>query len=345
MTKARLSRPLQAVNDLRNAAAIPSMNVLRIASAVKAGETITIGTTVFEIKSAGQVITAGRVAVDLTASPTAAAASLVLTFAANASNADTVTINGQVYTIKTALTASTTANEVLLGADLTATRNNLVAAITGGAGAGTTYGSLTVVNTAVTATPSSTNALTATAKVKGTAGNAIAVAEAGAQIAWAGGAVALAGGVDPTAAEAVPAIVAAINSTTSGMSASTPGSNEVFLWAANGGATAYACTETLAGSNNVFAAAAAFGGRARNAGLPINVSQERVVTATEVALAAVRFVFGFNPLFATAKVITTAGVAKTWDGATTISENIVTVDASGSSDYAAGDKVVLTAGR
>lgn len=64
-------------------------------------------------------------------------ASGTITFSANPANNDTVTVDGVVYTFKTALTP--TANEVLIGADLYASIDNLAAAINGNAGAGTTY--------------------------------------------------------------------------------------------------------------------------------------------------------------------------------------------------------------
>lgn len=107
----------------------------------------------------------------------AVAATKVLTFAGQPNNGETVTIGGQVYTFKTALTTNPAPvpNEVLIGADAEASRNNLVAAINKGAGEGTTYGTGTVANAYVTATATSTDKVTATAKTAGAAGNDIAV--------------------------------------------------------------------------------------------------------------------------------------------------------------------------
>ncbi len=333
-----MNRPLSAIDDLRTAAARPSMNVLRVASAVKNGETITIGTTVFEVWTGGP-LTDGRTAIDLSAAPTAAAAALVYTFAANPTAADTVTIDGVVYTYRASV--ATTANEILIGATLTDTRNNLVAAINGAAGGGSTYGSATVANPRVGATASSTNAVTAAARAKGTNGNAYAVAESGSQTSWAGGAVALTGGVDPTAAEAIPAIVLAVNSTTSGMRASTGGANDILFVSSSGSGASVAMTETLAGANNAFAASASYGGSGKDSTLPITDLIQRAALQAEVDLGAMRFPLNYTPVFAIGVVRTSAGVFKPWDGACTISGNTVVCDISGSSDFAAGDLVTV----
>lgn len=108
---------------------------------------------------------------------TADAATGTLTFVANPSNNDTVTIGSKTYTFKTSLTASTTANEVLIGADASASLDNLIAAITGGAGSGTAYGSDTVASTQVTAAAGAGDTMTVTALTAGAAGNSIATTE------------------------------------------------------------------------------------------------------------------------------------------------------------------------
>lgn len=62
---------------------------------------------------------------------------VVGTFSGQPSNTETVTIAGVTFTFVSSL--GSTAGNVLIGADQDETLNNLVAAITGGAGAGTTY--------------------------------------------------------------------------------------------------------------------------------------------------------------------------------------------------------------
>ncbi|MEO8602978.1 MAG: hypothetical protein ABI629_10405 [bacterium] len=115
--------------------------------------------------------------------------------------------------------------------------------------------------------------------------------------------------------------------------------SEVLLTADAIGPVVTACTETLAGSNNVWAAAAMFGGRAlgqRRVSL-----QQRVPTATEVALGNLHFVFDFAPVTVSVRVVPTAtpGAAKAWDGAITITGNRAVVDNAGSTDWAATDTV------
>ena len=72
-----------------------------------------------------------------------------LTLTANLANNDTVTLGGKTYTAKTPQVTS--ANDVLIGATAADTIRNLVNAINGGAGEGTTYGNGTSPNTDATA--------------------------------------------------------------------------------------------------------------------------------------------------------------------------------------------------
>lgn len=85
-----------------------------------------------------------------------------LTFAGNAANDETVTIGTHVYTWKDTLTGA--ANEILVGADAAASIVNLVAAINGAAGAGTTYGTGTVANVFVSAVDGAGDTIDVTAR-------------------------------------------------------------------------------------------------------------------------------------------------------------------------------------
>ena len=91
--------------------------------------------------------------------------------------AQTMTIGTTVYTFRASV--STTANEILIGADAAATCTNIIAAITAGSGSGTLYGSATVAHTQVTASQGAGTTVTITAlpTVNMTVGNAIATTE------------------------------------------------------------------------------------------------------------------------------------------------------------------------
>jgi len=110
-----------------------------------------------------------------------------------------VTIGAVVYTLKTSLTSGgTVPYEVLLGANTGATADNLVSAISGTTGAGTTYGTGTVAHPLVGAEVTDTDDITITASTKGTAGNSIVTVDDSAQISWNNADVALVGGINGT---------------------------------------------------------------------------------------------------------------------------------------------------
>jgi len=97
----------------------------------------------------------------------------------NAEAGDTVTIGTRVYTFRAVLsTGPTIVDEILIGVDVTATAANLVAAIMGTAGEGSTYSTGTTVNTLVTAA-NAAGVVTLTSIVIGVAGNSVALAEVG----------------------------------------------------------------------------------------------------------------------------------------------------------------------
>jgi hypothetical protein len=106
--------------------------------------------------------------------PTFALNTMALASVGPANNA-TFTIDSggpaKTYTFKTTLTGA--ANEVKLGATNSDTCDNIVAAITAGAGAGTKYGTGTTAHTTVTARVGRSDTVTITALVSGTSGNNI----------------------------------------------------------------------------------------------------------------------------------------------------------------------------
>ena len=94
------------------------------------------------------------------------------------------------------------ANDIYTGGTAEAFIDNLVLAVTAGAGQGTNYGTGTTVNAYCTGAKASAATFTATALVKGIAGNNIAITEDLNDVSskWAGDATKLSGGVDGTVA-------------------------------------------------------------------------------------------------------------------------------------------------
>jgi len=95
------------------------------------------------------------------------AASLAVTVATNVVANDTITIAGQTYKFVASVSE---VNDVKVGTTAADSASYLAAAITGGAGAGTNYGTGTVVNAKVTASVASA-VITLTAKEAGYTGN------------------------------------------------------------------------------------------------------------------------------------------------------------------------------
>lgn len=137
----------------------------------------------------------------------------VLTSSGTAGNTETVTIGSRTYTFKTALTASTTANEVLIGANAAASIQNLADAINGTGTAGTQYGSLTPKHEQVTCTANDATTLTVTVRDTAVTNADIATTETMANFAWGGA----------TISGGVAAVIAAADGTTVGARSTTGG--------------------------------------------------------------------------------------------------------------------------
>jgi hypothetical protein len=119
-------------------------------------------------------------------------ASGTLTATGAITNTETLTIDSKVYTVQSSLTDVD--GNVLQGATVGETLDNLVAAITLGPGAGTLYASSTTVHPTATAARGSGDSLVATAKLLGTGGNSIATTETTVNASWGGATLSGGGG-------------------------------------------------------------------------------------------------------------------------------------------------------
>lgn len=146
------------------------------------------------------------------------AGSGVLTLSGNAVAGETVTIGSVTYTYRA--TVGTTANEVLVGANAAASAANLIAAINGGAGAGTLYGSATAIHPDVGARSNGSGIVGLVAKVSGLAGNSVATTETMTNGAF--GAATLAGGNDQVGARPIGITIAAVSTPVSGTKIGAP---------------------------------------------------------------------------------------------------------------------------
>lgn len=311
-------------------------NVLAVAAVVADGETVTIGSDVFEADT-NAAITAGRIRVDISAGGTKASQTLT-SDNTNVANGDTVTIDTKVYTFKTALTPAE--GEVLIGASADASLLNLIRAINHSGTPGTDYQCAAVHPTVTAATSVTSHAFLVTAVYTGTGPNAIATTETSAHLSW--GATTLASGANPTGAQFVTALVLAINSgNTQKLKAVAGSTNECVIYTQAAGPFTFACTETLAGSGNAWAAAAMYGGKGQT--FPARWQSSRSPNAQEVTDGNMYFAFPFPPTMARIAIRTSAGVIKTWDGVLSITGDVVKLDNSGSTDWAATDTVICEA--
>lgn len=332
-----MAKPISNIQALVKGARVKDVNLLRVASAVTDAETITIGGEVFEIsthETAGD-ITSGNIAVEMAADGVAAQGTLTVDTQVTAD--DTMTVGDTTYTFKATASA---AGEITIGGTLGATQTNIVAAINGDA--------LNTANTKAKAAAFSGNNSVITALRSGTVGNSIATTEtftAGTNVFDAATLGTTTAGVDPTGEEFIDAVLTVINASSTKVTATKQSAEYLLLEGRENGARNIACTETLAGSNNAFAAAATYGGRTvtENA-IKRFASSSRVPNATEVTAGLLIFSFPFNPSTAIVQgKVTATNALKALDGDVSISGNNVTVNNDGSTDFAATDTVTVLA--
>lgn len=160
--------------------------------------TATLGTGVFTIAGAdvsnGDTIVVGNRTYTFVTNLSGVKATQTLTNATSFSDGETVTIGERTYTFKTTLSSPAQKNEVLIGANVATSLDNLKIAINAAGGTeGTEYSVGTTAHPQVTATTNGNTTQVVEARLYGTDGNEIPVSETGATASW--GATTLAGGV------------------------------------------------------------------------------------------------------------------------------------------------------
>lgn len=145
-------------------------------------------------------------------------------------------------------------------------------------------------------------------------------------------------GATLTPAAAGPEIATALNTYSLAGFVVEYNTNELFFYKpAVDDSTAFA--ETLSGVDNVVSATS-YGGYPKGSEVAATVA--RVPTATEVALGAMRFHFGFDVKFVRVTVQATADLAAVaWDGAVAVTGGRVEVDNSGAVDWSASHRVTV----
>lgn len=108
---------------------------------------------------------------------------------------ETVTIDGLAYTFKVALSAGTP-RQVLIGGSEAATLQNLFDAINRSGTPGTQYTAITDAHPSVRASGVTATTVVVSARIPGSTGNLILIAETGANLAWGAPTTNLSGGVD-----------------------------------------------------------------------------------------------------------------------------------------------------
>jgi hypothetical protein len=158
--------------------------------------------TTLAIYSVVGVNAAGDLALATSGDDEGTAAAGALTFSGTGTADDTVTIGDRVYTL---VAADPEEDEVLIGGTAAATAANLLAAINGDAGEGTTYGTGTVPHALVLARANAAAVVGIVAKDPGTDGNAIATTESGTGASF--GAATLTGGLNEAGIQALGVLI------------------------------------------------------------------------------------------------------------------------------------------
>jgi hypothetical protein len=236
--------------------AVAASGTLTLTGVVIDGETVTIGTDIYEFcADVAQSLTEGSsFAADIESYATKAQGTLTVDTQPTSGN--TMTIGSKTYTFVPNGTA-TADGEISIGADVAAAKVNIVAAINGTDG-------INAANTQVTAADFATNDCVLTALVGGTAGNSIVTPEtftAETNIFDVGTLGTTAAGVDCSAANAITALVASITANdTQGVGSVDGAGDTVVLTADTKGAAGNSIATDENMANGAFGASTLAGG-------------------------------------------------------------------------------------
>lgn len=246
--------------------AAQATGTLTISGVVAHGQTVTVGSRVYEFV-AGAAAQTGRVAANIAASMTAAQGTLTVDTQPTAG--DTMTIGSRTYVFVANGTADNP-GEISVGTNLATAQTNIRAAING-------TDNVNTANASVTCAAFSANAAVLTAIIEGTVGNSIVTTEtfaAGTNVFDAATLGTTTAGTNCSAANAVTALVAAINGDASATVTAADGAGDtvvVTAKTAGSAANSTATTETMA--NGVWGSATLTGG--------VNASNATSVTLTD----------------------------------------------------------------
>lgn len=333
-----LAFALPAATVLQNSSGARALNILTLNTNVNDQETFTINGTVFELDfNVSTRVTNGNTAIRLSTNGTRA--SSVLTFTNNAANREVITIAGKAYQFDTTLTNID--GHVLIGTLGADSISNLFRAINAGTtGAGTAFAAATTANSNVYASEFNSNTLTVQADAAGSQGNAITVSRTWAtNTGWAGATLTSGAGAVPATDPFLSTnIVRGFNlSNRVQMYAQVVDTNQIAFFNSYTGNSSNVCSEAIAGA--AWSSTTTYGGVAGDP-IPTSTVVVRVPTADEVTRGKMHLYFPFTPRAVMVQVVVTSSGAPTvWDGAVTQSGNRVTLDNSGSTDWATTDTV------
>lgn len=237
-----------ALQDVTPVNAVASQGTLTLSGVVIDGETVTIGSDVYEFcaDEAQSLTTGSTIAVDIEAAATKSEGELSM--ATQPTAGDTITLDTKVFTF-VALGTAADDGDVDVGADVAAAKVNLVAAING-------TDTTSTAHTSVYAPDFVGDTCDITALVGGTAGDLIATTETFTDLTDAFDATTLGtevAGVDCIASAAVTALVAAITaSDTAGVGAADGAGDTVVLTADTKGVAGDLIATTEAMANGAF---------------------------------------------------------------------------------------------